>query len=239
MHSRPDSALQIIASLKPEDISRRSTRAKYALLYSQALDKNEIDLTSDSLIRPAVDYYRNHGRNIDKAKAWYYLARIYDNQGDLDNAIKSYIEAERFMVGTRARRLLAMLYANIGNLYTMQYSFEEALFMYDKALEVYRPLQTVNEAYVLQAKASTQSILEQYDEALETLAQAEKVALEHSDTTCLLNIAQSTAATIMEMDDNLSSAKEAKSVILAYLGNTTGVIYQTICFLCLVIATMN
>lgn len=215
MHSRPDSALQIIASLKPEDISRRSTRAKYALLYSQALDKNEIDLTSDSLIRPAVDYYRNHGRNIDKAKAWYYLARIYDNQGDLDNAIKSYIEAERFMVGTRARRLLAMLYANIGNLYTMQYSFEEALFMYDKALEVYRPLQTVNEAYVLQAKASTQSILEQYDEALETLAQAEKVALEHSDTTCLLNIAQSTAATIMEMDDNLSSAKEAKSVIFS------------------------
>ena len=44
MHSRPDSALQIIATIKPEDISRRSTRAKYALLYSQALDKNEIDL---------------------------------------------------------------------------------------------------------------------------------------------------------------------------------------------------
>lgn len=213
MRSQPDSALYIIENINSENISRRSTRAKYALLYSQALDKNGIDLTSDSLIRPAIDYFQNHGRNIDKAKAWYYLARIYDNQGDLDNAIKSYIEAERFMVGTRARRLLAMLYANIGNLYTMQYSFEEALFMYEKALEVYRPLQTVNEAYVLQAKASTQSILGQYDEALGTLAQAKKVALVHMDTICLLNVAQSTAATIMEMDDNFLSAKDAKSII--------------------------
>ncbi|WP_462353926.1 tetratricopeptide repeat protein [Alistipes timonensis] len=213
MRSQPDSALYIIENINSENISRRSTRARYALLYSQALDKNGIDLISDSLIRPAINYFQNHGRNIDKAKAWYYLARIYDNQGDLDNAIKSYIEAERFMVGTRARRLLAMLYANIGNLYTMQYSFDEALFMYEKALEVYRPLQTVNEAYVLQAKASTQSILGQYDEALETLAQAKKVALVHMDTICLLNIAQSTAATIMEMDDNLLSAKDAKSII--------------------------
>lgn len=214
MRQRPDSSLNIIERINPEDITRRSTRAYYSLLYSQALDKNEIDLTSDSLIRPAVAYYQNHGRNIDKAKAWYYLARIYDNQGDLDNAVKSYVEAERFMVGTRARRLLAMLYANVGNLYNTQYSFDEALVMYDKALEIYKHVRTVNEAYVLQAKASTQSVIGQYDDALTTLSKAKKVALEHADTACLLNIAQSTAATIMDKDDNPASTEEAKSIII-------------------------
>lgn len=76
MHSRPDSALYIIESINRDDISRRSTRAYYSLLYSQALDKNVIDLTSDTLIRPAVEYYKHHGRRIDKAKSWYYLARF-------------------------------------------------------------------------------------------------------------------------------------------------------------------
>ena len=53
MQSLPDSALRIIENIDTDDISRRSTRARYALLYSQALDKNYIDQTNDSLIRIA------------------------------------------------------------------------------------------------------------------------------------------------------------------------------------------
>lgn len=45
MQSLPDSALRIIENIDTDDISRRSTRARYALLYSQALDKNYIDQT--------------------------------------------------------------------------------------------------------------------------------------------------------------------------------------------------
>lgn len=36
----PDSSLRIIENIDPDRILRRSTRAKYALLYSAALDKN-------------------------------------------------------------------------------------------------------------------------------------------------------------------------------------------------------
>ena len=61
MQSLPDSALRIIENIDTDDISRRSTRARYALLYSQALDKNYIDQTNDSLIRIAGKYYRSQG----------------------------------------------------------------------------------------------------------------------------------------------------------------------------------
>ena len=54
---RPDSALTVIQSIGADDLSSRELKAKHALLLSQALDKNFIDLTSDSLINIAVDYY--------------------------------------------------------------------------------------------------------------------------------------------------------------------------------------
>lgn len=201
MRSRPDSALQIVESINRDDISRRSTRAYYSLLYSQALDKNVIDLTSDTLIRSAVEYYEYHGRKIDKAKSWYYLARIYENMGDLDNAIKSYVEAERYMVDTRAKRLLAMLYGNVGNLYAMQNSFDEALEMYDKSIATYHGLNTVNEAYALSGKAGILHLQSKYEQGLEVLDQAENVAISYADTACLLELAQNRAALLTDMGE--------------------------------------
>lgn len=202
MRQRPDSSLNIIERIYPEDITRRSTKAYYSLLYSQALDKNEIDLTSDSLIRPAVDYYSRHGRKIDKAKSWYYQARIYENMGDLDNAIMSYVEAEKYMVDTRAKKLLAMLYGNVGNLYAEQHSFDEALDMYDKSIATYHGLNTVNEAYALSGKASIWQMQQEFGKAMDVLDQAEKVAINHADTACLLELVQSKAALLSDMGES-------------------------------------
>lgn len=47
MQERPDSALSILRDLNPQNIVRQRKRAEYALLYSQALDKNYIDETND------------------------------------------------------------------------------------------------------------------------------------------------------------------------------------------------
>lgn len=225
MHSQPDSALSIIERIDPSDISRRSTRAGYSLLYSQALDKNEIDLTSDSLIRPAVEYYKRHGRKIDKAKSWYYLARIFENQGDIDNAIKSYIEAERHMVDTKARRLRGMLYANVGNLYFTQYSFDDALRMYDKAIDTYRGLNTVNEAYAMCDKVRLLHLQGQHEQALVMLEQAESVAMLHHDPRCFLNIAHSKAAVLLDMGADLNNQQQViRSIFSAYHEYNSGVL---------------
>lgn len=66
MLSQPDRSLNIILTIDPQQIKTKQIKARYCLLYSQALDKNAIDLTSDTLIRPAVAYYKRHGRNIEK-----------------------------------------------------------------------------------------------------------------------------------------------------------------------------
>lgn len=213
MHTHPDSALMTIRRIDRQAISRPSIAARYALLYSQALDKNAIDVTSDSLIRPAIEYYKRHGCKIDKAKSRYYLARIFENRGEVENAIQTYIEAERYMVDTQARRLRGMLYANMGNLYFAQYSFDDALRMYDKAIATYQPLNTINEAYVLQAKASVLGIMSQHEKAMGTLNQADSVALIHNDTLCLFGIAHSKAAGILDRSTDTVSAKKVKAIL--------------------------
>lgn len=225
MLSRPDSSLNIILTIDPQDIRTKQNKARYCLLYSQALDKNAIDLTSDTLIRPTVEYYKHHGRNIDKAKSWYYLARIYENTGDIDNAIKSYVEAEKFMVDTRARRLLAMLYGNIGNLYAQQKSFKEAEKMYDRCIEIYRGQETINEAYALAGKAAVLNIEDKNEEAINLLNQAKEVAAKFQDTLCLLGLAHSQAAILADMDDGAATQREIIDLLIdAYIQYNDGII---------------
>ena len=78
MAERPDSSLYLLRTLDKRHISGSLRKARYALLYSQALDKNYIDVDNDSLIRVAVDYYKGHGTSHEKALAYFYLGRVYD-----------------------------------------------------------------------------------------------------------------------------------------------------------------
>ena len=85
----------MLDSINTEDLSTRRLKARYALLYSQALDKNYIDLTTDSIIRPAVKYYMHHGSAADKLKTLYYLGGITETAGDNEGTRRCYLQAER------------------------------------------------------------------------------------------------------------------------------------------------
>ena len=56
MDARPDSSLQILDSIDASRL-RGGDRALYALLLTQARDKNYLDLSNDTIINEAVDYY--------------------------------------------------------------------------------------------------------------------------------------------------------------------------------------
>lgn len=76
IEARPDSALAVLEGIDKEQLNTREKEAKYALLMSMALDKNYIDLQSDSIIAPAVRYYENHGTPDERLKMYYYSGRI-------------------------------------------------------------------------------------------------------------------------------------------------------------------
>ena len=116
----------MLDSINTEGLSTRRLKARYALLYSQALDKNYIDLTTDSIIRPAVRYYRHHGSAEDKLKTLYYLGRIKENAGDNEGAMRCYIEAERYVPRNENHLMSGRLYSAKKAIYYQLYQFHDA-----------------------------------------------------------------------------------------------------------------
>ena len=116
----------MLDSIDTGELRSRRLKARYALLYSQALDKNYIDLTTDSIIRPAVKYYRRHGSAEDRLKTLYYLGTIKKNAGDNEGAMRCYIEAERFVPKNENLLMSGRLYSAKKAIYYQLYQFHDA-----------------------------------------------------------------------------------------------------------------
>lgn len=127
MNEHPEDALSIIRHIDRRKIYSSASEARYALLYSQALDKNYVDVTSDSLTAVAVNYYDRHGTKHERAMAHYYQGRVFSNAGNSDAAIRSYSLAEDAASGTDDYYLLGLINNAVGNLHFEQYDLDEAL----------------------------------------------------------------------------------------------------------------
>lgn len=76
MHTRPDSALAIVSAIPDSTLHSPSARALHALLLTQARDKNYIDLTDDSLIVSALNYYSPSPREISLSNFTHIIKEI-------------------------------------------------------------------------------------------------------------------------------------------------------------------
>ena len=94
MSEHPAEALASLGSIGSNSLKTPHHRARYALLRSIALDKNVIDLKSDSIIAPAVSWFQRHGKPLEKAQMYYYSGRIAFNAEDYPTASVFYKKAE-------------------------------------------------------------------------------------------------------------------------------------------------
>ena len=98
MQEHPDSALSLLQAIDTKTISTDRCRALHALLLSQAYDKNYIDLTNDSIITIAVDYFADSEEHHYAMLAHYYHGRIRYNAADYPRCLfsmtKAFIHAE-------------------------------------------------------------------------------------------------------------------------------------------------
>ena len=93
MEVRPDSILPILQEISLEELVGKEEKAKHALLLSMAMDKNYIDRTDFEVLQPAIDYYEDNGTATDKLRTHFYQGRIYQNAGNDDLAMESFVIA--------------------------------------------------------------------------------------------------------------------------------------------------
>lgn len=131
MSTRPDSALHLLESTCLSHMQTDADKAQYALLLTQAQDKNYIVPTSDSLIRIATKYYDSTDNNIEmQAKAHYYLGRVYQELGNNSATIREFLIAIPLVKQSKNHKLLCMLYGNLGYVYQQQDLLDKADSLY-------------------------------------------------------------------------------------------------------------
>jgi len=137
MNESPDSTLNLLRTLTFDDFRKEKNRARYALLHSQALDKNYIDVTNDSLISVAVEYYKDKDDVRSKFLSYYYMGRVHANGERYLQATSCLMESEQLVEEVGDDYLSGLLYSEMGRIYRLYYDYPKSLEAYQKAAECY------------------------------------------------------------------------------------------------------
>lgn len=140
MEAHPDSALTILEGIEKSELGSKEEKARYALLMSMALDKNYIDTTSFDVLQPAIDYYLENGDPTEKLRTYYYQGRIYQNQGDRDNALNSFIKGVDVSYRSDDSLCIARTLVAQAALYSEFYDFDSYTNCHLKAAKIYNHL---------------------------------------------------------------------------------------------------
>lgn len=135
MLEQPDSALRQLRAVNFNQIHGRTERAKYALLYSEALERSHTASGSDSLISSALAYYEEHGAPTERARANYYLARIYLSHGEWEHTLRACVQAEEHADRVGNRELSGAIAAVKGGVYFECGNYPHAITAYSEAFD--------------------------------------------------------------------------------------------------------
>lgn len=134
IEEHPDSALTILQQIDGTTL-HGEPQARHALLLSQAYDKNYIDLTNDSLISIAVNYYKESENNLHKTLSYHYLAVVNKNAGHYGSALQCALTAHDEAINMIDPLNTSRIESVIARIYVMGGDFREALRWETMSLE--------------------------------------------------------------------------------------------------------
>ena len=121
-------ALSILQdSIDTTTLATERDRAIYAVLLSQALDKNYIDITSDSIITPAMKYFADGDDPHYAMLSHYYYGKTLLNQNKLSDAIIACNKATDFAIGLNNDFYLGLIYGTLGDIYNKIHNHNESI----------------------------------------------------------------------------------------------------------------
>lgn len=111
MTANIDSAYQQLLSIDVDKLEVGSEQqARYALLYTRGQYKQSEQISSDSLITLATDYYENHGNGEEKFLSYLYQGIVRYQLSDLQNATVSLLRAQAHISNTDSHYQKGLLY---------------------------------------------------------------------------------------------------------------------------------
>ena len=188
METRPDSALIMLDNMSQEQLTDNESKAHYALLRSQALDKNYIDVTEDSLISVAVDYFSQEDLSAERMKAYYYLGCVQYNAKLYAQANVSFSLSEKDAIGLNDDFYLGLINRAKMNIYNATYNHNEELYHAKKSYEYFSKTQkSLYIAYAQYSNGIAKYNQRKFDEALTDFLPLRELAIKLSDKNLEIN----------------------------------------------------
>ncbi len=195
MEIAPDSSLHILQKINPTQFITKSDKALYALLMTQALDKNDIKIESDSLISKATDYFDDNEPK-RAAYAWFYKSRIANNYGNAEKQSDALLRAREFAELSGDTKLSGLVYFEINKMYFDQKQYPVSISYSKKAysefikIKDYRNsiLALINTGYSYSNNKDIHSAATYYKKAEQLLKFTKDVQLHATVYRCLATV---------------------------------------------------
>ena len=214
MALRPDSALHILQNIQPSKLKTQADHAYYALLLTQAQDKNYIVQADDSLIQIAVRYYNAHGDAAMQARAYYYWGSVCRDQNMQAEAIEKFLMAIPLVQATSDKSLLGRIYNNIGYLYYLQKLYTKADSIFRQAEEIgIQQKDTILQSEALTMQGSISLIRSDYLQAENKLLQAQTVSESSDQSRLKFTISNALSLLYSRIGDKKKALQYAKMSI--------------------------
>ena len=170
----PDSALWLLKQIPHPEKFRGKQRADYALLLTQAQDKNYLDsLQSDSLIKFAVDYYKDGDDKVKAGKALFYYGKMMALQENDTLAMQTYLNALERLEKTEEYKLQGLVYEYMGYINRDRKLYGDAINNYQSSVTCYRKADdTLGIIYIYRDIARVYITKQNYDSAYNYIDQA-------------------------------------------------------------------
>ena len=164
--AQPDSVLNLLGRIACPDRLQGKAQADYALLYTEALNKQDRIGTDDSLIRIALGYYSKQAPGIPLAKSYFLLGRICQRQGNDTLALKLNLQALAALPPQTQDRTRMLVNYDLGYLYHKTDFYPQALSHYREMQRyVNAHLDTLDCYIIAYSMGNVFMMLNQYDSA--------------------------------------------------------------------------
>ncbi|MEG2594279.1 MAG: tetratricopeptide repeat protein [Bacteroides sp.] len=175
----PDSALLLLKKIYDPKVLSSRQQADYCLLLTQAMDKKNLPITTDSLIKVSVSYYERQAESLNKGKAFFYWGRFYSEAKKVVEAQRCFQRAKKVLDATEDYKYRALSRAQLARLYLYQDLYQDALRLNRESLSLFRllgdssmlpyALRDVGRCYLL--KGSLDSASFYYQDAIDVALQ--------------------------------------------------------------------
>ena len=220
--NNPDGALRLLDAIDGAKLSNAGDRAYHALLLTQAQYRCYVDITSDSMINVALDYYKQHEGEQEKlTRAYIYKGAVTEVLGDPEGAMPYYKQAvsvaapddhfnlgyAKMRIGSLYRDNLVMDSADITQLKQALYHFEQV----PDSFYIAQCLSTIGNSY---------AAISRNDSALVYLEQADSLIRALNLTSMSIQNARYLADLKMFSHD-IDDIMEAKDIAVSLCGKET------------------